>query len=501
MKKNKILTGTLILTFAGFLTRILGFFYKIYLSNTLPARDLGLYQLVFPVYGICFTLYASGIQTAISQMAANHPDKRRVLFTGMLCSVSIASLLSALVYFQASFIARSIILEPECANSLKVLACVFPFCGMTACINGYYYGLKRTAVPALNQLLEQLVRIISVYFLASLLGGGNAKVTCELAVFGVVLGEIAADLFSLFSLLWKRPAKVTPSSRLRSTESVMKRLLILAIPLTTTRLVINLLNSGESILIPHMLKAYGLSATEALSVYGVLHGMAMPFILFPSTITNSLAVLLLPTISEAQAVGGNTRIQRIGIATVKYSIIIGLLSTCVFLVFGSSFGTIFFHNPAAGAFMMILAWLCPFLYLSTTLGSIINGLGQTHLTFFNTVIGLSIRIAFLFVLVPKQGIHGYLTGLLISQLAISLLDFQAVNRSFPLKIDALSWLLKPGLSLAFLGFFAQKCYQFFSALPGASVPLVLFLSCLLLCLAYLALLYILKVIRPSDFHV
>lgn len=501
MKKNKIITGTLILTFAGFLTRIMGFFYKIYLSNTLSAKDLGLYQLVFPIYGICFTLYASGIQTAISQMAANHPDKRRVLSIGMLCSVSIASLLSVLVYFNAGFIARSVILEPACQNSLKVLACVFPFCGMTACINGYYYGLKRTAVPAMNQLFEQLVRIISVYFLAVFIGGGDSKVTCELAVFGVVLGEIAADLFSLFSLLFKRPAKVTPTSRLRSSESVLKRLLILAVPLTITRLIINLLNSGESILIPQMLKAYGLSSTEALGLYGVLHGMAMPFILFPSTITNSLAVLLLPTISEAQAAGGNSRIQHIGSITVKYSIIIGLLSTCIFLVFGDALGNIFFHNPAAGAFMMILSWLCPFLYLSTTLGSIINGLGQTHLTFFNTIVGLSIRISFLFVLVPKQGINGYLTGLLISQLTISLLDFQAVNKSFPLKINAISWLLKPGLSLAFLGFLTYKSYLFFSAVPGVSIPLVIFLSCLLMCLAYLALLYILGVIRLSDFHV
>ena len=500
MKKNKVLTGTLILTLAGFLTRIMGFFYKIYLSNMLSARDLGLYQLVFPVYGICFTLYASGIQTSISQMAASHLDKRRVLYTGMLCSVSIASLLSMLVYFNADFIAQSIILEPDCTSSFKVLACVFPFCGMTACINGYYYGLKRTAIPALNQLLEQLVRIISVYFLAIFIGSGDAKVTCELAVFGVVLGEIAADLFSLFSLFFHRPAKIIPSSRLRSSESILKRLLLLAVPLTATRLIISLLNSGESILIPHMLKAHGLSSSEALGLYGVLHGMAMPFILFPSAITNSLAVLLLPTISEAQADGRKNRIQHIGGLTVKYSILIGLLSTCVFLVFGDALGNIFFHNPAAGTFMIILSWLCPFLYLSTTLGSIINGLGQTHLTFLNTVIGLSIRIGFLFVLVPGHGINGYLTGLLVSQLTISLLDFQAINRSFPLKIDAISWILKPGISLTFLGFLTHKSYQYFSMLPDISNALVLFLCCLGLCLSYLALLYIVDVIRPSDFQ-
>ena len=500
MKKSNLLTGTLILTFAGFLTRIIGFFYKIYLSNTLSAKDLGLYQLVFPIYGICFTLYASGIQTAISQMSANLSDKRRVLYTGMFCSISIASLLSGLVYFNADFIAHTIILEADCTNSLRILSCVFPFCAITACINGYYYGLKKTAVPALSQLLEQLIRVISVYTLSILIGNGNIKVTCELAVFGVVLGEIAADLFSIFSLFFEQHNKIITSSRLRSTKNILKRLFVLALPLTATRLIISLLNNGESILIPYTLKAHGLSSTEALGLYGVLHGMAIPFILFPSTITNSLAVLLLPTIAEAQSVGKSSRIQQLGSITVKYSLIVGLLSTCIFLIFGNTLGSIFFHNSAAGSFMVILSWLCPFLYLSTTLSSIINGLGQTQVTFFNTIIGLFLRITFLFLLVPKQGITGYLIGLLVSQLVISLLDFQAVNRSFPLRFDSVSWLLKPSISLVFLGFLTQKSYLYFSALPGVCIPFVLFLCCFFLCLSYLAFLYILDVICPSDFH-
>jgi len=68
--KNKLILGTLFLTITGFITRIIGFFYRIFLSNTLGARLLGIYQLIFPVYGICFTLFASGIQTAISKQVA-----------------------------------------------------------------------------------------------------------------------------------------------------------------------------------------------------------------------------------------------------------------------------------------------------------------------------------------------------------------------------------------------------------------------------------------------
>ena len=66
--KSKLLKGTLILTVAGFATRFLGFLYKLLLSNLLGSELLGVYQLVFPIYNICFTFYGSGIQTAISKI-------------------------------------------------------------------------------------------------------------------------------------------------------------------------------------------------------------------------------------------------------------------------------------------------------------------------------------------------------------------------------------------------------------------------------------------------
>ena len=69
--KNQVIQGTLILTIAGFITRLIGFVYRVYLSDTIGSRLLGVYQLIFPVYGICFTIYASGIQTAISQKIAS----------------------------------------------------------------------------------------------------------------------------------------------------------------------------------------------------------------------------------------------------------------------------------------------------------------------------------------------------------------------------------------------------------------------------------------------
>ena len=66
-KKHTLIAGAVLLTAAGFLSRILGFFYKIFLSRAIGAEGLGIYQMMFPVYGICLSLCAGSLQTAISR--------------------------------------------------------------------------------------------------------------------------------------------------------------------------------------------------------------------------------------------------------------------------------------------------------------------------------------------------------------------------------------------------------------------------------------------------
>ncbi|BBF43064.1 stage V sporulation protein B [Lachnospiraceae bacterium KM106-2] len=509
MSKNKIIKGTLILTLAGFATRIIGFFYRIYISKYLGAENMGVYQLVFPVYGICFTLYASGIQTSISKLVAAQVGKgaggtrnvKRILHVGMACSLAIACTLSLLVHFKCDFIATRLVAEPKVAPSLRVLSYVFPFCGITAVINGYYYGLKKTFVPATTQLLEQIVRVVSIYFLASAAGGGDVGLTCELAVLGLVIGELVSNLYNIISLRFGNNAKRSNEpTKLTRKRIIIKDMFSLVIPLTSNRLLVSLLNSMEAILIPVMLRQAGLSSSESLSIFGILTGMSLPFIMFPSTITNSFSVLLLPTVSEAQAVDNDKLISRTTSITIKYCLIIGILSTGIFIVFGNALGTLIYHNATAGDYIVTLAWLCPFLYLTTTLASIINGLGKAYLTFVNSVIGLSIRILFVVFIIPKEGITGYLTGLLISQLIISTLDIIAVARIIKLDISLVDCIAKPGIIIFLISFLFSRIYTYFVHALSINALLILAGCALFFVAAYLMLLFVTRAVTLKEFR-
>lgn len=221
----------------------------------------------------------------------------------------------------------------------------------------------------------------------------------------------------------------------------------LALPLMGNRLVLNLLSSAEAIWIPSRLESYGLSSSEAFSIYGVLTGMAMPFILFPSAITNSMAVLLLPTVAEAQADGRQSRIAQTISISLRYSLYMGILCIGVFTLFGPELGTSVFHDASAGSFMQILAWLCPFLYLATTMGSILNGLGKTSTTFLQNVTALVLRLAFVVLGIPRFGIKAYLWGMLVSEVLLAFMHLFSLRRLVSYTWNAWDIIVKPAFFL------------------------------------------------------
>ncbi len=455
-KKHTLITGTLLLTATGFITRVLGFFYRIFLSRTIGAEGLGLYNMVHPIYGICFAVCAGSIQTAISRCVASDTARGKMIFrTGLCISLTVGCALAFLICRFSGPLASLVLMEEQCAPLLPVIAVSVPFSAVHACINGYYYGIQKTRVPALAQIAEQLIRMGAVFLIADILTQRGEAVTVGLAVVGHLIGEIASCLYTAFCFTFLSGGDPEASARpkksrfsLAAFASLASPLMSMAIPLMGTRLVINVLSTAESIWIPNRLEAYGLTASQAFSIYGVLTGMSMPFILFPSAITNSMAVLLLPTVAEAQSGGQKERIAQTVSMSLRYSLYMGILCVGVFTLFGDVLGTSVFHNASAGTFMQILAWLCPFLYLSTTTGSILNGLGKTRTTFLQSAAALILRILFVFVGIPRFGITAYLWGMLVSEIFLAYLHLRSLSHAAVFSWNVWEMVLRPALYLA-----------------------------------------------------
>ena len=221
--------------------------------------------MVHPVFGICFAICAGSIQTAISRFVAAGTQKGKTVFqTGLVISFSMSLALSAAVCRFAPFLAGHLLLEPRCAPLLPIMALAVPCTAVHACVNGYYYGLQKTKVPAGTQLAEQMIRIAAVFLIADIMTEQGHPITVRLAVYGHLIGEAAATLFSMLAFAFPpEPQRQEETSArrlpfLQAFRETAPGLMTLAMPLMGNRLVLNLLSSAEAVLIPNRLLAFGL---------------------------------------------------------------------------------------------------------------------------------------------------------------------------------------------------------------------------------------------------
>ncbi|MCD8326091.1 MAG: oligosaccharide flippase family protein [Lachnospiraceae bacterium] len=414
MKKHPILVGTLILSGASILSRIIGFLYRIYLSRTFGAEAMGVLQMTAPVTAMVTAISCTGIQTALSKRISelkrnDRQGQKNLLLCSLFWSAGLSLVLSAAVWHFSDFLSAGYLQEPRTEALLKIMAFSFPLTAAHGCFMGYYFGRRETRIPALSQLIEQLIRVSCVIALCSLASVRENEVSLSFAVLGSLTGELAAVvvcLASVFASSHRKPERdsnspvsgttahaTAKSARLSrrpvshfpvtaSSSSVFSctgNLFSMAVPLSFNRLALNFLQSLEAVRIPLSLQLYGYSSAQ--EAYGKLRSL---------TVNTSFIV-----------VAG------------------GLFCGLGFFMFSDFLGGTVFGEPLAGSYIRSLCLLCPVLYLNQVLSGILQGLGRAFSVFFINTVSVFIRLGFIFFCIPQIGIQGYFYGMLASQLVTS----------------------------------------------------------------------------------
>lgn len=433
MSKKVFLKETMILACTGLVSRIAGFFYRIFLSHAIGAEGLSLYQLILPLQGLMAALSYTGIQSALSRLIASRlalQEKKEAYFslvTGIFAAVFFSAVTGFLLFRHADFFASTILKAPGTSDLLRLTAASIPLCAIHSCIDSYYYARKKASVPAVVQLTEQAVRIGATYILYLIFLSENRPVTALIAACGSLAGEAAASLISLLMVSFhfgNHPVKEKTSVKI---FPLIKDLFTLSFPISLNRILLTLLGSIEAVLIPQMLIRCGMTSSEALKIYGIFTGMALPLLLFPSTITTSAAVMLMPSVARMDALGDQKQIRYVTDQTFFLCMFLGFLCGSGFFLFGPFLGTLLFHSKTAGTYIRYLSFICPFLYTNTMLASILQGLGRPGRCLIHSAAGILIRIFSVVFMIPAIGIRGYFYGIFLGELLLSLLHVKALK--------------------------------------------------------------------------
>lgn len=417
MRKN-YLYNTALLSASSLLMSWIGMSFQAWLAARIGTAGIGLYQLVGSVNVLFATLAISGIRFASTRLVSEElgAGKESAVAGAMRRCLSYGALFGAATGFSLWLLAEPIgflwVGDARTVLSLRLSAFSMPCISLCASVSGYFTANGRVWKPTLVHLAEQLAGIgFTVLFLRTV-SRGDTEASCA----AVTAGRVCADLLSLLLML-----AVFALDRRRyyghrvPAFGQTGRMLRIAMPLALSAYARSALSTLQQLLIPRGLKAAGYSADSALSGYGIIHGMALPVLYFPSCILSAAAELIVPELTAAQVQQKSGEIRaRVRSFLRRSAVFAG--SVAAFLFFcAEPLGALIYHNREAGRYIRILAPLVPVMYVDMSVDGCLKGLGQQVWSMGINVFDSVLCIALVYWLLPIHALKGYLFILYASE--------------------------------------------------------------------------------------
>ncbi|MEF2243316.1 stage V sporulation protein B [Paenibacillus sp. IITD108] len=466
MTKQSFIKGAMILLAAGIINRLLAFVPRITLPRIIGAEGVGLYQLSYPFLIVMLTFITGGIPLAIAKWIAeaeskgDHARVKHIFRTAMLLSISIAAFLTAVMLIFAPIITKYVLPDARVYRTFFMMSPMLLIVGVSAVYRGYFQGKQNMIPSALSQTIETIIRIIFSLLFAYLL----LPLGLEWAAAGAMLGVTIGELGGLAVYLWKYysekkkeklAAASQPNKKNEISEKppkVLRRLLGLSIPVTGSRLVGSLSYLFESIFIARSLAAAGIATGIATAHYGALQGMIIPLILLPTALTQSLAVSLVPSLSEAAAKGEFGLIQKRLHQSMRLALVSGAPFIVVMALFAEPLCRILYAHGEYAPMLQLMAPIGIFIYLQAPLQAALQALNRPGTALTNTFIGAVVKLTLIVQLAsqPSLGIYGALIAINVNTILVTLLHGISVLRHIGFKMKLLDF-AKVGAAMIIMG--------------------------------------------------
>ena len=201
----------------------------------------------------------------------------------------------------------------------------------------------------------------------------------------------------------------------RGCTVTLARIAKITVPVCISASIRSGLVSVEHILIPKGLTEFGYTNDEALSLFGTVHGMAIPIILFCISIPSAFSVLLIPKIAEQNTVGCIEEIRYVGSRAYRTALIFSFGVASYLTLSAFLLGNSLYPGTDAARYIYIFAPLIPIMYVDSVSDAVLKGMGEQLYSMKINIADAAISVLAVFLLVPKIGIVGYVIAIYLSE--------------------------------------------------------------------------------------
>lgn len=533
-KENKsFVKGAAILGAAGLVVKILGAVFRIPLGNMVSETSMAYYQPAYYIYTFFIVIATSGIPVAISRMVSeravqgDYRGAHRAFKVSAFLMFGIGAVSFLLLFFGAGAISAGMS-SPNAKYPMMVIAPALLLVPLMAAYRGYFQGMQNMNPTAVSQVIEQVFRVGFGLSLAYLFyrsapaflswAGDDATTASDVkgamgAISGATIGSAAGLALIIFIYMKSRAAihhrmDMHPDTVYEATGDILKKVLLIAVPITIGAAVMPIMNMVEVPIINSRLLAAGFTPQEADVLYGTLSGYVMSLINLPQVLTAALAMSLVPMITSVFTQRDTEALTENTVLGMRIATMIGL--PCAFGMAVLSHPIMLLLYPTkpqvadnSAACLTILAIGIIFLSIVQTLTAILQGVGKQMVPVINLLIAVVIKIVVTFVLVgiPTLNIRGAAIGTTVAYLAAAVLDILAVKKYVGVSFPAGLCYLRPAISAGIMAVFARLVFNVLTMILGhgiAASGIATMLSIILAACLYAVLLIVTKSCTRDD---
>ncbi|MDT8715743.1 polysaccharide biosynthesis protein [Clostridium sp. 19966] len=449
MKKQSLIKGTIVLGVAGVFTRFLGLFFRWPIIMLIGDEGVGYYQMSYPLY-MFFIGLATGIPVAISKMISErnaYKDEAgmlQVMRTAMMTMLILGGGFSLIFLVFPFQIINLLKWDSKSLYSLMAIGAAPIFISIMSVYRGFFQGMQNMTPTALSQITEQVGRVIFGVGLAYILLPKGIEYSAGGAAFGAAGGGMLGAIY--LSSQYRKFRKNFKAKKVGNTEKVLSELLSIAIPISLGAAVSTIMNVIDSILVPQKLLVAGYSYKEAAIIYGQLTGKAMVIINVPLTLSIALSASLVPIIAEAKLLNRKLELMNKVEMAIKTSIVIALPSLCgLFFLSYQVLSLIFLGHSEGYQILKYASLSIPFIILTQTTTSILQGTGNYIKPIINLAIGCIIKIIITLILVPMPqfNIYGAVIASLAAYFITTILNIIELHKKLGIRINYYETIIKP----------------------------------------------------------
>lgn len=493
IKKQTFMKGILIIMVSQVLIKLLGFVYRVVLTNFPQFADEGnsYYGSGYQVYTLILAIATMGIPNTISKLVSEKiaiGDKRgahRIFRTAMSVFTLIAICFSLSLFFGAEFIATDILDNPGVKYTLMALSPAIIFVAMSATLRGYFVGMQNMSEYSKAQVIEQIVNsVFSIIFVVMLLDSRP-----EIMAAGSTLATTVATSTAFLYLLryynknkkdiWNE-VKKSEKFAIEPKKKIAKKLISYAIPISFGSVVVALSGVIDLATVMSGLQKFGYTLQQANEKFGIILGKVDILTAVPLSINVAFSVALVPFVSAAMANNQKREaVNKINFS-LKISTLIALPCAAGLCFMANEIFALLFPNARAGATLLqIQCWMVVFGVIAQTLYGSLQGLGKLYVPGTCLVIGAIVKYILNVMLIPTYGeIIPAITTVIYNAIACTI-AFIYLFKSLKEKPNIKEIFLKPliaTISMIFVLLLTKKILVYISLRETLSTVIVIILA-------------------------